>query len=197
MPWNEDLDQFESPNFDVVPHGFILENIIDLYLLEQTRIQTWWNNKWAGKMKCSLDPLTKEQINIGFPTIANNRGLYLFNTSESNDRDNTETETFRLGVVYTTGKTQGEGTEAGRYYDVKVSSFYLASIKSFFQTLPLSKIFTGWPNEDGSKPPTARIFSNSIIDPSAKFPDLVALGVQAYLSFEIQIQPEPIYFAQD
>lgn len=196
MPWNEDLDQFGSPNFDSVPFGFIAENIIDLYLAEQARIQAWWNNKWASRMKCSLQPITKEQCFIGFPTTNNTRALHIFNTSDSNDRDNTKTETIKLGICYTTGQTQGASTEAGRFYNFKVSSFYLVSLQSFFETLPLQKIFGDWPNEDGSEPPTARRFANDILDPSAKFPDLIGLGVQAYLGLEIQIQPNPIYLDQ-
>ncbi|KAF0249320.1 MAG: hypothetical protein FD167_1273, partial [bacterium] len=109
MGWNFQTNQFESPLFVTVPFGFLAQNAIDLFIAEQTRVFTWWNNYFSAKMGCTLKEIKEEHCKIGLPSASNSRGLHFFATGERAKKGNYREDKISLGIIYLTGRTQGDG----------------------------------------------------------------------------------------
>ena len=194
MPWNFETDQFESPNHVTVPMGFLCRNAISLFLTEQVRLFTWWNNTWSDLMFCELKNIVESQCFIGLPTSANTRGLYFFPICERQTKDNFKQDKIGFGVFYLTGKTQATGVEAYKYNDLNESTYYLDALYSLFDTAPLQqKLFKDFPSIEGAQTPVIRAFTATILNPDGRNPALENIGVQAYLQLEFTVFPSIVY----
>jgi hypothetical protein len=189
MPWNHTLNQFESPDYDSGPIGYIAQKSLDLVAAEEGRAITWWNNRWATKIGYTLLPINSSSMFVGSPVDPNARALYCLINGEVREGDNQE-ERATFTYLYITGNTNLAAPNDGKFGQVIISSFVLKMIASILQTAPDEKFTDGWPDDNGPgliktlrlERPDAKLIQE--LDPK--------LGVQMVLTMDLQINPYPI-----
>lgn len=189
MPWDNDADQFSSPDYDFAPLAYYAQNALELIAAEQTRAITWWNTRWSSRLNFTLQALDAKQMHVGRPTTFSSRALHCIPSGEIIEKDNYEEVRSNFTFVYIPGSPQLSGAAAGRYSTVYVASFYLAMYESILQSAPTTKLTTNWPAAGRAADITSKLVR--LDRPDTKlFQELVPEnGIESIITMDLLINP--------